>query len=244
MEKTLKGTALVTGASSGIGAGVAIALAAHGWRVVCAARRVDRLADLARNIGPSALAFELDVSDAVSASSLVARLPEGWREIDLLVNSAGHDVGGRRRFDRGSVEDWAATVQTNMIGTMRVTHALLPGMIERGIGHIVNIGSIAAVEVNAGGAAYTASKFGVDGFSRALRADFKGKGVRVTQILPGLVKTEFAQTRWAGDQARADEFYGKFPLVLEPSDVASAVIYAAEQPPHVTIADLVIVPSA
>ena len=244
MDKTQPGTALITGASSGIGAAVAVALAERGWRVVCAARRVDRLADLASTIGQAALPIELDVSDAHSVQSLVERLPEGWKQIDLLVNNAGHDVGGRRRFDKGSIDDWAATVQTNVIGMMRVSHAVLAGMVERSNGHIINVGSIAAVEVNPGGAAYTASKFGVDGFSRALRADFKGKSIRVTQILPGLVKTEFAKTRWAGDQARADEFYGKFPLVLDPADVARAVVYAAEQPAHVTIADIVIVPSA
>lgn len=244
MKENPRGVALVTGASSGIGAAVASALVARGWKVICAARRVDRLADIVQSLGLSALAIELDISDAASVTSLVGRLPEGWREIGLLVNNAGHDVGGRRRFDKGAIEDWAATVQTNTIGMMRVTHALLQGMVERETGHIINIGSIAAVEVNPGGAAYTASKFGVDGFSRALRADFKGKGVRVTQILPGLVRTEFAQTRWAGDQARAEEFYGKFPVVLDPSDVANAVVYAAEQSPQVTIAELVIVPSA
>jgi len=199
---------------------------------------------MVRSIGPTAIAVALDVADAGSVGSLTERLPEVWRDVELLVNNAGHDVGGRRRFDRGSIEDWVATVQTNAIGMMRVTHALLPGMVERGRGHVVNIGSIAALDVQSGGAAYVTSKFAVNGFSQALRADFKGKGVRVTQILPGLVRTEFAETRWAGDTARADEFYGKFPVVLDPADVARAVVYAAEQPPHVTIAELVVVPAA
>ena len=158
-----RGTALVTGASSGIGAAVAAALAGQGWRVICAARRVDKLATLARTIGQGAVAIALDVSDAGSVGSLAERLPDGWREVDLLVNNAGHDVGGRRRFDRGSIEDWATTVQTNAIGMMRVTHALLPGMVERGRGHIVNIGSIAALDVQPGGAAYVTSKFAVNG---------------------------------------------------------------------------------
>ncbi len=244
MSDVQRGTALVTGASSGIGAAVAVALAGQGWKVICAARRVDKLAALASSIGPGAVAVALDVADAGSVGSLVGRLPEGWRDVDLLVNNAGHDVGGRRRFDRGSIEDWAATVQTNAVGMMRVTHALLPGMVERGRGHVVNIGSIAALDVQPGGAAYVTSKFAVNGFSQALRADFKGKGVRVTQILPGLVRTEFAETRWAGDTARADEFYGKFPVVLDPADIARAVVYAAEQPPHVTIAELVVVTAA
>lgn len=239
-----RGTALVTGASSGIGAAVAQALAADGWRVVCAARRVEKLASLAEGIGPAATAVALDVTDADSVASLAARMPEGWREIDLLVNNAGHDVGGRRRFDLGPIDDWATTVETNAIGMMRVTHALVPAMAERGRGHVVNVGSIAAFEVNPGGAAYVTSKAAVHGFSQALRADFKGKGVRVTEVVPGIVRTEFAQTRWAGDTARADDFYSKFPVVLEPADVARAVVYAAQQPRHVTIAELVVVTSA
>lgn len=244
MTETQRGTAIVTGASSGIGSAVAAALAQRGWRVACAARRLDKLSELARAIGSAAFAVELDVSDAESVASLPQRLPEQWRTVDLLVNNAGHDVGGRRRFDRGSIDDWAATMQTNAIGMMRVTHALLPGMVERGRGHVINIGSIAALEVHPGGAAYTASKFAVNGFSQALRADFKGKGVRVTQVIPGLVKTEFAQTRWAGDAAKAEQFYSSFPVVLDPADVARAVLYAAEQPPQVTVAELVIIPSA
>lgn len=244
MDKLERGTALVTGASSGIGAAAAQALAADGWRVVCAARRVDKLAALAESIGEAALAIDLDVSDPDSAASLPQRLPAGWREIDLLVNNAGHDVGGRRRFDRGDIADWAATLQTNAIGMMRVTHALVPAMAERGRGHVVNIGSIGAFEVNPGGAAYVASKAAVHGFSQALRADFKGKGVRVTEVVPGIVRTGFAETRWAGDTARAADFYSKFPTVLDPADVARAVVYAAQQPSHVTVAELVVVTSA
>ena len=244
MTDIQRGTALVTGASSGIGAAVALALVQQGWKVICAARRMDKVSAVASSLGESGLPIELDVADAVSVTSLMDRLPEGWRTIDLLVNNAGHDVGGRRRFDRGEMEKWAATLQTNALGMMRVTHVVLPAMAERGRGHVVNIGSIAALDVQPGGAAYVASKFAVNGFSQALRADFKGKGVRVTHVVPGLVQTEFAQTRWAGDAARAAEFYSKFPVVLDPADVARAVVYAVEQPPHVTIAEIVIVTSA
>lgn len=244
MNEMRRGTALVTGASSGIGSAVAIGLVERGWRVVCAARRIDKLTSLAHSIGPAALAIELDVADAESVASLPQRLPGEWGSVDLLVNSAGHDVGGRQRFDMGAIDDWVATINTNVIGMMRVTHVLLPGMVERGCGHVVNIGSIMALEVQPGAVAYTASKFAVNGFSHALRADFKGKGVRVTQVLPGLVKTEFAQTRWAGDSKRAEEFYGTFPLVLDAADIARAVVYAAEQPPRTVVADLVIVPSS
>lgn len=243
MENAQKGIALVTGASSGIGAAVARELAQQGWRVVCAARRIDRLSALVEAIGPSAIAIELDIANAQSVETLFERVPEGWRNFAALINCAGHDVGGRRRFDKGSMADWAAIVQTNTIGTMRVTYAVVPGMMERGRGHIVNIGSIAGVDAYAGGAAYAASKFGLNGFTKSILADYRGKGVRVTHVLPGLVRTEFAEARW-GDKAKADEFYGKFAVAMEPADIARAVQFAINQPDHLTIAEMVIVPSA
>ena len=236
--------ALVTGASSGIGRAVAEALAERGFGVVCAARRVDRLAELARALGNRAIAIDLDLRDPASATTLVERLPAASRNLSVLVNCAGHDVGGRRRFDRGEMEEWANVVETNLLGTMRVTHAVVRGMVERGRGHVVNVGSIFGFEAHAGGAAYTASKFGLNGFSKAILADYRGKGIRVTQVIPGLTRTEFAETRWAGDKAKASEFYGKFPSALEPADVARVVLFAVEQPPHVTISDLTVLPSS
>lgn len=236
--------ALVTGASSGIGQAVATALAERGYGVVCAARRAERLAELARSLGPRGAAVALDVKDTGSISTLVERLPEQARNLAVLVNCAGHDVGGRRRFDKGTIDEWANVVETNLLGTMRVTHAIVTGMMQRGSGHVVNVGSIFGLEAYPGGAAYVASKFGLNGFSKAILADYRGKGVRVTQILPGLTRTEFAETRWHGDKAKATDFYGKFPAVLDPADVARSVVFALDQPPHVTISDLVIVPSA
>jgi len=244
MGNSHKGTALVTGASSGIGAAVARELAARNWKVICAARRIERLVEFVGELGGSAVAVQLDIADRQSVETLLTRLPEGWRDIEVLVNCAGHDVGGRRRFDKGSMDDWAAIIETNTIGTMRVTHAVIPGMLERGRGHVVNVGSIAGLEAYAGGAAYAASKFGLNGFTKSILADYRGKGVRVTQIFPGLVRTEFAESRWGGDKAKAEEFYGRFPVAMEPSDIASAVQFAIEQPERVTISELVIVPSA
>lgn len=244
MNEQSIGTALVTGASSGIGAAVAKELAAAGWRVVFAARRADRMAELVKPFGERAIALPLDVTDKAAVATILDRLPVEWRSIDVLVNNAGHDVGGRRRFDEGSIDEWAATIETNTIGMMRVTHAIVGGMLERRRGHIVNIGSIFGLEAHAGSVAYCASKYAVNGFSKVILDDYRGKGVRVTQILPGVVRTELSDTRWHGDRAKVDEFYDRFPVVLEPGDVARSVRFAIEQPPHVTISDLVIVPAA
>jgi len=235
-------TALVTGASSGIGESSAAALVEAGCRVVCAGRRLDVLEALVARLGERARALELDVTDAGSAASVLDRLPESWREIDILVNAAGHDVGGRRPFDEGSAEEWASIIDTNVTGLIRVTRALIPGMRERDRGHVVNIGSIAGLRPYATGTIYASSKHAVHGFSEALRLDFAGTGVRVTEILPGMVRTGFALNRW-GDAERAERFYDEFGESLTADDVARTVLFALEQPPHVVISQLVVVPS-
>ena len=236
-------TALVTGATSGIGESIATTLVENGCRVVCAARRADKLAQLGEALGPAAHALELDVTDALSVESLYSRLPEDWRDIDILVNNAGHDEGGRRRFDEGEVVQWASIIETNVIGLIRTTHAVISGMIARDHGHIVNIGSVAGLSAYATGTLYAASKHAVHGFSESLRLDFAGTGIRVTEILPGLVRTNFALNRW-GDQERADSFYDDFGVCLTPEDIAGTVLFALQQPPHVVISQLVVVPSA
>lgn len=241
MTEFVPGIALVAGASSGIGAATARALASRGWRVVCAARRLERLRELTQNIGASAVAVHLDVRDESSVRGLLQRIPEEWREIDVLVNSAGHDIGGRRRFDEVKMDEWTNTIDTNLLGAMRVTHAIVPGMLERARGHIVNISSVFALEAHAGSSAYCTSKFGLNGFSKAILDDFRTQGVRVTQILPGVARTEFSNTRWHGDREKVDDFYARHPVVLDPEDIARAIVFAVEQPRHVTISDLVLV---
>jgi len=236
-------TALVTGASSGIGEGIATILVENGFRVICAARRLDKLSRLSDRLGSAALPLELDVSDASSVAGLHARLPEDWRRIDVLVNNAGHDEGGRRRFDEGSVDQWATIIETNVIGLIRTTHAVIAAMIERDHGHIVNIGSIAGLSAYATGTIYSGSKHAVHGFSESLRLDYAGTGIRVTEILPGMVRTDFALTRWR-DRARAESFYDDFGVCLTPEDIARTVLFAIQQPPHVVISQLVVVPSA
>jgi 3-hydroxy acid dehydrogenase / malonic semialdehyde reductase len=236
--------ALVTGASSGFGEAIAIALAERGARVIAAARRKERLAPLAERLGERGRVLALDVTDGLAVQNLVDRLPADWGPIDILVNNAGSDVGGRRRFEEGEIEDWAGTIETNVTGVLHVSRAVLPGMVARGRGHIVNLGSIAALRPVAGLAAYAASKAAVHVFSDTLRAEVKGTGIRVTEILPGTARTGFAEARWRGDQAQAESFYGAFKTLLGAEDVARAVLFALEQPPHVVIAELVILPTS
>ena len=235
--------ALVTGASAGIGAAIAESLIAKGCRVICTARRQDRLEALAARLGPDCHALTLDVTDPQATAAFCDNLPESLREIDILINNAGHDVGGRLRFEDGAVEDWAAIIETNVIGLIRVSHAVTTGMAARGRGHIINLGSIAGIGAFPEGSVYSASKHAVHGLSNSLRLDFAGSGIRVTEILPGTARTEFGAARWRGDEAHADRFYDSFETVLSARDVAACVVFALEQPPHVVIAQLVVVPS-
>lgn len=236
--------ALVTGASSGIGEAAAVALAGRGVRVIAAARRRERLAALAERLGPALLASPLDVTDAAAVAALPETLPAGWREIDIAICNAGHDLGGRRRFDRHDPAETAEIVAANLLGTMAVAQALLPGMIARGRGHVVLVGSQSGVISYAGGAAYIASKWGVHGLAKALKADLQGTGVRVTEVLPGVVKTEFAAARVHGDEEKARQFYEGFKEVLLPEDIVRCILFALEQPRHVNLSELLIQPSA
>lgn len=236
--------ALVTGASSGIGEAAAEALAARGCKVICTARRIDRLAALAERIGDNAYPLALDVTDAGAVAGLLDSLPAELRDIDILVNSAGHDIGGRRPFYEQDANDMASAVETNVIGLIRVTHALTPGMLRRGRGDIVHIGSVNAFEPPPNTTNYSGTKSAVHGLSRAMRADLKGSNVRVIEIMPGLTETEFAAARLGGDLERGREYYAGFAGIMSSEDIARSVVFALEQPRHVTIAHLVAVPSA
>lgn len=236
--------ALITGASSGIGAALACALAARGVRVIATARKRERLDKLVGRSGKDILPLALDVTDATAVSGLVAALPVDWRAVDILINNAGSDVGGRRRFEEGAIEDWAGTIETNVTGLMRVTRAILPGMLARGRGHIVNLGSIAGLRPTAGIAAYNTSKAAVHMFSDALRAELKGTAIRVSEIMPGTARTGFAEARWRGDEGTAERFYASFKTLLTADDVVRSVVFALEQPPHVVIAQLLVLPTS
>ena len=232
--------ALVTGAGSGIGEATARRLAEAGLEVICAGRRLERVESVAAAIRGHAL--ELDVVDPASVESMERRLPAGLREIDILINSAGHDVGGRRRFDAGSADQWAKIIETNVTGLIRVTRQVIPGMLARDRGHIVNIGSIAGLVAYKTGSIYAASKHAVHGLSESLQLDFAGTGVRVSEILPGMVRTEFALNRWKEERTAA-AFYDDYGLCLDPDDIARAVLYCLRQPPHVVISQLVVMPN-
>jgi NADP-dependent 3-hydroxy acid dehydrogenase YdfG len=236
-----KGAVLVTGASGGIGEAICRLLVARGHRVVASARSFDKLKVLADELGDALHPLALDVTDAQAAADLPATLPRNFDVIDVLVNNAGHDTGGRRRFDEGSAGQWCDIIETNVLGMIRVTHSLIDGMLKRGRGHIVNLGSIAGLRPYATGSAYVTSKYAVHGFSDTLRLDYAGKGIRITEIMPGLVRSGFAEQR-LGDSGQAQEFYDSFDACLQPEDVAETVAFAIAQPPRVEIAQLVVLP--
>jgi NADP-dependent 3-hydroxy acid dehydrogenase YdfG len=229
-------TAVVTGASSGIGAATARALAADGMRVLLAARRLDRLEALAAEIGAGAEAVGLDVTDADS----VAAVAERCGTCDLLVNNAGGALGldPLREADE---EQWRWMYEANVLGTMRMTRALLPALIASGDGHVVTVTSIAAFEAYRGGAGYIAAKHGQRGMLRALRLELLGQPVRLTEVAPGMVATEFSTVRFGGDREAAERVYeGMVPLSAE--DVAECVRWAASLPAHVNVDEIVVRP--
>lgn len=228
-------TAVVTGASSGIGAATARVLVRAGFRVIVGARRLDRLREVAEPLGATAL--PLDVTDAESVAAFVSRVPE---EVHLLVNNAGGALG-LDRIETAKDEDWTTMWETNVLGLMRVTRALLPALVRSGDGHVIDVGSIAGFEAYAGGAGYTGAKHAARAVTRTLRLELLGKPVRVTDIAPGLVETEFSLVRFAGDAERAREVYrGMTPLTAE--DVADCILWAATRPSHVNIDEIVVRP--
>lgn len=234
---------LLTGASAGIGAETARQLVAGGRRVIGAARRADRLDALRVELGEAFLPVTLDVNDGPATARLVDDLPAEWREIDVLINNAGADVGGRARFDEGDVEDWVATIEVNVNGVIRVTRAVVPGMLARGRGQIVIVSSLSGVEPFADDGAYIAAKAGAHGLARALRHDYAATPLKVTEILPGTARSEFATTRWRGDTAQADAFYDAFLSLLDVESIARAIIFSLDQPDDVTIAEIRMAPT-
>ena len=234
-------TILVTGASSGIGHSVATKLLEQGHRVIGTSRNKLRLKSLKIPYPDHFYALNLDATDPESGNTIVSRLPADWQEIDVLVNNAGSDIGGRKDFDAGDPENWVNTVNTNVNGVLRVTYAVLSGMRSRNRGVIVNIGSTSGLDPVPTTAAYSASKHAVNGFSESIRKELEHTGVRVMQVLPGMVRTEFAANRF-GDVNRGEAFYDDFGKWLSASDVADCVLYCIDLPAHVEIPQLVVVP--
>ena len=228
--------AVVTGASSGIGAACAKALASAGFHVVCGARRIARLTEVAEAAGGEA--WPLDVADAASVHAFCDHVPH----VNLLVNNAGGALGLDRVADARD-DDWQQMFDSNVLGLMRMTRELLPRLEASGAGHIINIGSIAGREAYPGGAGYNAMKFGVRAITKALRMELLGKPVRITEVAPGMVETEFSEVRFRGDRERAEKVYaGLTPLTAD--DVADCVVWAASRPSHVNVDEIVVKPVA
>jgi NADP-dependent 3-hydroxy acid dehydrogenase YdfG len=233
-------TAVVTGASSGIGAATARLLAAHGFRVVCAARRADRVEALAAEVG--GVAVRCDVTSDADVATLATAAGE---RVHVLVNNAGGALG-LEPVARADVGAWEEMYATNVLGTLRVTKALLPGLLAAdGEGTVVNVGSIAGLVAYEGGGGYTAAKHGVHVMTETLRLELVDQPVRVTEIAPGMVRTEeFSLTRFGGDQERADAVYAGVAEPLVADDVADAIVWMATRPPHVNVDLLVVKPRA
>ncbi|HEX8830334.1 MAG TPA: SDR family oxidoreductase [Longimicrobium sp.] len=244
MNRAFK-TVLITGASAGIGAACARAFAREGARLVLAARRTDRLQALAEELraehGTECHLVALDVRDARAVAETLGGLPAEWAEVDVLVNNAG--LGrGLEKVQEGTTEDWDVMIDTNVKGLLYATRALTPGMVSRGRGHVVNIGSVAGHEVYPGGAVYCATKHAVGAITRGLRMDLLGTGVRVSTVDPGMVETEFSIVRFKGDEERARRVYANMDP-LTPDDIADAVLWCATRPPHVNIDEIILKPT-
>lgn len=227
-------TIFVTGATAGFGAAITRRFVRDGHRVIAAGRRADRLDALRAELGEAVLPFPLDVTDGAAAAALPGSLPDGWREVDVLVNNAGL-ARGVATAQQADLADWDTMVATNITGVIRLTHALLPGMVARDCGHVVNISSTAASFPYPGGNVYGASKAFVTHFSANLKADLVGTGVRVTDVEPGLVGgSEFSTVRFGGDASKAAAVYdGTTPL--SPEDIAETVAWVVALPAHVNI---------
>ena len=232
----------VTGASSGFGAEIARKFVKHGHSVVISARRKDRLDALAAELGELAFPLQLDVTSMPSIVEALAELPQSWRDVDVLVNNAGLALGIEPAWE-ASLEDWHTMIETNCTGLVNMTHVLLPAMVKQGSGLIVNLGSIAGNYPYPGGNAYGATKAFVDQFTRNLRADLAGTGVRATNIAPGLSGgTEFSNVRFKWDNSAAENVYrGTEPLTAE--DIAEATYWVATLPPHVNINQIEMMPT-
>lgn len=234
----------ITGASGGIGAATALAFAAEGARLLLAARRSEKLAEVSAQAlqkGAEAVhTVALDVRDRRAVAQAVAELPAEWKAIEILVNNAGLS----RALDKlheGSIDDWEEMIDTNVKGLLYVTRSVVPGMVERGSGHVINLGSTAGDIAYPGGAVYCGTKAAERTINDGMRQDLLGTPVRVTTVDPGMVETDFSKTRFHGDASRAAKVYQGVDA-LTPHDVADAILWAAKRPAHVNIARIVLTP--
>lgn len=238
--------ALITGATSGIGKSIALKLAKEGYNIIITGRRKQLLEELEKEIEikheVKVISLNFDVTSYSEVEQAINSLPNEWKDIDILVNNAGLAVG-LNPIHEGVVEDWERMIDTNIKGLLYVTRIVTPHMVERKQGHIINLCSIAGKDVYTNGNVYCATKHAVDALSKGMRLDLLPYNIKVTQICPGAVETEFSIVRFKGDKARADQVYNGFtPLVAD--DIANAVYYAISQPSHVDIQDVLVMPTA
>jgi len=239
-----KRIAFVTGATSGIGEATAKLLAKNNFNLILCGRRKDRLDFLAKELSSETAVATLcfDVRDKKAIHKAIDSLESNWKNIDVLINNAGN-AHGLDPIQSGNVDDWDAMMDINVKGLLYVSREILPGMVERKSGHIINIGSIAGKEVYPNGNVYSASKFAVDALSKGMRLDLNAYGIKVTAIHPGLVETEFSLVRFKGDATRAATTYkGIQPLTGD--DIADLILFSLTRPSHVVIADLMVLPTA
>lgn len=234
--------AMVTGATSGIGWATAEALAKEGYQLIICGRRKERLQELSAKVDVKTLELLFDVSNRAAVAEALNSLPEEWKQIDVLINNAGN-AHGLGKIHEGNIDDWDAMIDINVKGLLYVTKAIVPNMVERGAGHVVNIGSIAGKEAYPGGNVYCGSKHAVDAINTGMRMDLNGTGVKVSQVCPGLVETEFSLVRFKGDKDRAKMAYEGFEA-LRAEDIADLIRFIVTRPAHVNIADTLILPAA
>jgi 3-hydroxy acid dehydrogenase / malonic semialdehyde reductase len=234
-------TVFVTGASSGIGRSTAIAFAREGCRLLLCARGLEALEELKQALvsagAPDVRAFQLDVQDRGAVEKAIASLPAAWSEIDVLVNNAGLSRGLTKLYE-DDPQNWEEMIDTNVKGLLYVTRSIVPGMVARGRGHVINLGSTAAYITYANGAVYCASKAAEKSISEGLKIDLMGTPVRVTSVDAGMVETNFSNVRFRGDTERAAKVYQNI-TPLQPEDVADAIVWAASRPAHVNIHNVV-----
>lgn len=236
--------ALITGATSGIGEAVARVFACAGAKLILVARRQERLEQLADELSKDASStylLSLDVRDRHSVESAISNLPADWSSIDILINNAGLSRG-LDKLHEGSFQDWEEMIDTNIKGLLYLTRLIVPGMVSRGTGHVVNLGSTAGHQTYPNGNVYCATKAAVRVISEGLKQDLLGTPVRVSSVDPGLVETEFSQVRFRGDTERAKKVYqGLTPLT--PADVADVIFFCVTRPPHVNISEVLLMPT-
>ena len=245
MMATQNQIVLITGASSGIGAACAKAFAQAGAKLILVARRFDRLEELAAALnqahGTETHLLQLDVSDRSQVESTLLNLPEPWSEIDILINNAGLSRG-LSKLHQGSIPDWEEMIDINVKGLLYVTRTLLPGMVQRARGHIINIGSVAGHQTYPNGNVYCATKAAVRALSEGMKIDLLGTPVRVSSVDPGMVETEFSEVRFHGDAERAKQVY-QDTTPLTADDIADVVLFCATRPPHVNINEILVMPT-